>query len=264
MIKFFRKIRQKLLVEGKTSKYFKYAIGEIFLVVIGILIALQINNWNQYNQDRKLERELLEQLHSEFESNLDQIEGKISTREKMIKSSIKLLEYKDNNKIENRDSIIEFITFTYLAPTFDPVINDLTSSGRVQLIRSSELKELLSRWTSQIIQVTEVEESWLTYRNNLYFPVLHEHSSIRNIINHSWIKNSNKLLQSGKLDSYPTAIGNSSMSEDFTELLNSKEFEDCLAFCAFYAKVINSESDLLRNSIIKLLSLFESELELLK
>ena len=47
MIKFFRKIRQNLLMENKTGKYFKYAIGEIVLVVIGILIALQINTWNQ-------------------------------------------------------------------------------------------------------------------------------------------------------------------------------------------------------------------------
>jgi len=47
MIKFFRKIRQNLLRENKTGKYFKYAIGEITLVVIGILIALQINNWNE-------------------------------------------------------------------------------------------------------------------------------------------------------------------------------------------------------------------------
>ena len=50
MIKFFRHIRKNLLMENKTSKYFKYAIGEIVLVVIGILIALQINNWN----DRRL------------------------------------------------------------------------------------------------------------------------------------------------------------------------------------------------------------------
>jgi len=47
MIKFFRKIRQNLLSERKTGKYFKYAVGEIILVVIGILIALQINNWNE-------------------------------------------------------------------------------------------------------------------------------------------------------------------------------------------------------------------------
>ena len=52
MIKFFRKIRQNLLMENKTSKYFKYAIGEIILVVIGILIALQINNWNENRKEK--------------------------------------------------------------------------------------------------------------------------------------------------------------------------------------------------------------------
>ena len=50
MIKFFRNIRKSLLNEGKTSKYLKYAIGEIVLVVIGILIALQINNWNEHRK----------------------------------------------------------------------------------------------------------------------------------------------------------------------------------------------------------------------
>lgn len=57
MIKFFRKIRQNLLMENKTSRYFKYAIGEIILVVIGILIALQINNWYE-NRKTKVEAEI--------------------------------------------------------------------------------------------------------------------------------------------------------------------------------------------------------------
>ena len=62
MIKFFRKIRQNLLSEGKTRKYLKYAIGEIIHVVIGILIALQINNWNNNMQQDKLERKYLTKL----------------------------------------------------------------------------------------------------------------------------------------------------------------------------------------------------------
>ncbi len=53
-MKFFRKIRQNLLLENKAEKYLKYAIGEIFLVVIGILIALSINNWNQKIKKEKL------------------------------------------------------------------------------------------------------------------------------------------------------------------------------------------------------------------
>ena len=55
MIKFFRKIRQKLLSEGKIGKYLKYAIGEILLIVIGILIAVQVNNWNVKNVNQKKE-----------------------------------------------------------------------------------------------------------------------------------------------------------------------------------------------------------------
>jgi len=62
MIKFFRKIRQNLLMENKTGKYFKYAIGEIILVVIGILIALSINNWNENRKLQKIEISLIKEL----------------------------------------------------------------------------------------------------------------------------------------------------------------------------------------------------------
>ena len=62
MIKFFRKIRQNLLSEGKTGKYLKYAIGEIVLVVIGILIALQINNWNENRKAKNAEAKLISEL----------------------------------------------------------------------------------------------------------------------------------------------------------------------------------------------------------
>ena len=66
MIKFFRKIRQKLLSENKFSKYLIYAIGEIFLVVIGILIALQVNNWNENKKTEKLGKELFKELYDEY------------------------------------------------------------------------------------------------------------------------------------------------------------------------------------------------------
>ena len=69
MIKFFRKIRQDLLSEGKTGKYFKYAIGEIVLVMIGILLALQVSNWNQERKDRISERKLLDNIHRDFVHN---------------------------------------------------------------------------------------------------------------------------------------------------------------------------------------------------
>ena len=76
MIKFFRKIRQNLIMENKTSKYFKYAIGDIVLVVIGILIALSINNWNE---ERKVQNRLLNiysLIYNDFEN--DKLELKIN------------------------------------------------------------------------------------------------------------------------------------------------------------------------------------------
>ena len=84
MIKFFRKIRQNLLSEGKTGKYFKYAIGEIILVVIGILIALSINNWSNNIQKRDIENEYLLSLQTEFKTNLEKINDCILENNKRI------------------------------------------------------------------------------------------------------------------------------------------------------------------------------------
>ncbi len=80
MIKLFRKIRQNLLLKNKTGKYLKYAFGEIVLVVIGILIALQINNWNE---GRKVDGEILKAL-TEIRSNLisDSISINLTSKEK--------------------------------------------------------------------------------------------------------------------------------------------------------------------------------------
>ena len=71
MLKFFRKIRYNLMETGKTSKYLKYALGEIILVVIGILIALQLNTWNENRKDRNLEKEFLIGLQKTLRLDLD-------------------------------------------------------------------------------------------------------------------------------------------------------------------------------------------------
>ncbi len=77
MIKFFRKIRQNLLSEGKTGKYFKYAIGEIVLVVIGILIALQINNWNENKNNNAKIKTLFDQVLQDLEQDIKTIDGTV-------------------------------------------------------------------------------------------------------------------------------------------------------------------------------------------
>ncbi len=91
MIKFFRHIRKRLLTENKFSKYLLYAIGEIVLVVIGILIALSINNWNETRKYLKIEIRYLNALKSEFAQNLVLANESIENYKNMKSSSEKLL-----------------------------------------------------------------------------------------------------------------------------------------------------------------------------
>ncbi|MCS4435239.1 DUF6090 family protein [Aquiflexum gelatinilyticum] len=66
MISFFRKIRQKLLAENRVTRYLIYAIGEIALVMVGILLALQVNNWNEQRKNRISEQNILQNLRTEL------------------------------------------------------------------------------------------------------------------------------------------------------------------------------------------------------
>jgi hypothetical protein len=84
MIKLFRKIRQNLIMENKTANYLKYAIGEIILVVIGILIALQINNWNTNRINTIEEGKIIRNLNSEFKLNKTNLNLDISRTEQSI------------------------------------------------------------------------------------------------------------------------------------------------------------------------------------
>ncbi len=260
MIKFFRKIRQNLLTENKFSKYFLYAIGEIVLVVIGILIALTINNWNENRKDRKLENELLVQLQSEFESNLIQLDDKIALRDKMLSSSLNLISCIDNPETCASDIILNNIGFSILAPTFDPIVNDVVSSGRIQLIQSSDLKRKLSLWTSEIIQVTEEEKMWTHYRSNEFVPYLLDFGMHRTLVNNFWNKSIAESFQLDKQNEKSLNIGNSKKSVDFQKLLNDSKFESLVSQSASFSKLANSQSLSLRKRIIEILGIIKKEL----
>ncbi|MCA0154513.1 DUF6090 family protein [Winogradskyella vincentii] len=101
MIKFFRKIRQKLLSENKISKYLIYAIGEIILVVIGILIALQINNNNELNKQRAKEVQFLKNLKSDLIFEESELERYIGIRESILNSAQIALEHFNGKPVKN-------------------------------------------------------------------------------------------------------------------------------------------------------------------
>ena len=144
MIQLFRHIRKSFLMENKTSKYLKYAIGEIILVVIGILIALSINNWNNHQKDLAKEQKVLLQLQGEYRKNLAQLKQKITMRNEIIQSSQNILKYIDNPQNVTKDSIIYHLNYIVRDPTFDPIVNDLIASGNLYLIKNDSLKQKLN------------------------------------------------------------------------------------------------------------------------
>jgi hypothetical protein len=178
MIKFFRKIRQNLLSEGKTSKYFKYAIGEIILVVIGILIALAINNWNNERLNG-LEAEVIKKnINHEFAKNQLILTKTIAIYEDSFNANLSLVELIGMNREEllehNLDSLFNSSwEFDYYFPTSKSFDNVLQSGGgHIKLLENVELKNTLMDWTSKIEQLRNYDELITNWQNNQYFPYL--------------------------------------------------------------------------------------------
>ena len=114
MIKFFRKIRQRLLTENKLSKYLIYAIGEILLVMIGILLALQVNNWNEKNKKKEIQLTQLSGLKIEIKSMQEFLKFHTNVLETSIKGNETLLELMrpDATLTISQDSIHRLLAIT--------------------------------------------------------------------------------------------------------------------------------------------------------
>ena len=150
MIKFFRKIRQNLLIENKTGKYLKYAIGEILLVIIGILIAVSINGWNE---DRKLkiaEQSILKDLKQEMKINLKALEFAIKENEKSFQAAIEMRAlFRDRAAFDKMSDSLFYASIVKLDwnVTYDPqngILNSIISSGQINQLSNKELKYLLA------------------------------------------------------------------------------------------------------------------------
>jgi hypothetical protein len=184
MIKFFRKIRQNLLSEGKTGKYLKYAIGEIALVVIGILIALQLNNWNGNRIQQKKESKFIEQIHNEFILNRTQLDLVSSYHFRAYNSSKKIVSMMpiDLNKID-LDSLSYFIEETFYTWTFNPQqssINSLSSTSSFDIISNLELRTQLQNWNDLVLDYMEDETTSKNFTLNYYYPYLREKIAFTN------------------------------------------------------------------------------------
>jgi len=197
MIKFFRKIRQKTVKENKFGKYLIYAIGEIILVVIGILIALQLNNWKDKRIQQKKESTFIEQIHNEFLLNRSQLDVVSSYHFRGYHSSKKILSMMpiDVNSV-NLDSLSFFIEETFYNWTFNPqqsAINSLSSTSSFDIISNLELRTQLQNWSELFLDYKEEETIARNFANNYYLPYFREKIALTNFLNKKGMLNHPKI-----------------------------------------------------------------------
>ena len=140
MIKFFRKIRYDLMEKNKTGKYLKYAIGEIILVMIGILLALQVNNWNNNRIEQNEEKEVTAKLHADFKENKKVLKDFLIEVNNQMNAQITLMNLVGASKEElykhNLDSIF-YISFGATEMAFaDNTIKNIMQSGKLNLLKN--------------------------------------------------------------------------------------------------------------------------------
>ena len=238
MLRFFRQIRQRLLTDNKFSKYLLYAIGEILLVVIGILIALQVNNWNNQKQNDLQAQKVLLALRREFIKNRAQLIQVKSSHERVVNASSGLL-----NLIANfPDSYNETETVNLLRDhgyylSFDPfngALEAAISSGGIHLIDNDSLVNLLFSWSSLISDSKEEE----TQARQLLFQqkkdLLFEYTREVDI----WKQ------------------GKSPFSSDYVGLLKNPDFENWVVWRrGILQELVREQNDILEvnNSILRLI-----------
>lgn len=147
MIKFFRHIRKNLMETGKTGKYFKYAIGEIFLVVIGILIALQINNWNENRKLEDSKHKLMLALKKELVNNKNTMEDYLLEMNKSNTKFNKVLLYSIGEYAIPDDSLKYYLSnmvYGRILSILNSVQEEAINSGKFELLGDS-LKQSLSK-----------------------------------------------------------------------------------------------------------------------
>jgi hypothetical protein len=173
MIKFFRKFRYDLMKKNETGKYFKYAIGEIILVVIGILIALSINNWNEERKNNRIETVFLEDFRSDLRTDIETLRERVGGNAAIIANSDSIISTLSNKKQLSKKELVNFYnqnlslaSESYFIPE-KTTINQFQASNNGHLISSKELKDKLFGYYSTNERIeNNMEKSIQLYQHN--------------------------------------------------------------------------------------------------
>lgn len=258
MLTLFRRVRQRFIESGSVTKYLLYAVGEILLVVIGILIALQVNNWNEERKDRARENVLKEQLALEFRRDLEQLQSKVTIRNQVLRSSVRLLNYIQSPLPVSEDSILYHLALSGYRPTFDPISVEFIDKSDLSLIQNKELKRLLTAWKVNVMQLSEDEEVWRNYVLDHRIPFLIR-KNVTNPVTVEFMRNNASELFLIDINSPQPEVTLTEISRDidYDELLNDPFLEDFLSLAVSINMDNNRNSKALEERITRILTLLE-------
>lgn len=238
-----------MLEYGSARKYILYAIGEIALVVIGILIALQINNWNQDRLDRQKEKAVIQTIHQEAIDNLSYVnffaDRFIIPKREALKI---LLDDKNELSMLSKEEMIGQLATALTSPVFVPrfvLSQRILKSDDFDLIQLDSLKQIVLKLHNSIEQTQEAykpiknQDYWESYVNN-------------NLFNVDVIKSISQLLNNDF-----DGVRSSSSDNDFVQILKDKKGESIISVHLFFTGIMVRRLDELKDLSLQLIALIE-------
>ena len=209
MISFFRKIRQKLLSQNRVTRYLVYALGEIILVVLGILIALQINNWNEQNKNRIFEKEILSLIN-----------------ENLSRDSILLTEEYQKAVLANQitDSILNRVNQGIFDETLNLWMGKVIRFERFKS-QSSGFEVLKSKGIDHL-SVQKLKVDLINYYDEILFKVYQSNSDVEGSFNEDWIPLAKKEFSDFDYDDRMEPIDLKAFMENPQHIVLFKMFQD--------------------------------------
>ncbi len=236
--------------KGKTGKYLKYAVGEIILVMVGILLALQVNNWNIARTERIQEIKYLSNIKLDLQKDLASLTYQLEFRKGKFKDIEKLIKQINGMPIDNLTELSKNVVLTLMEERFTPnnsTYNELSSSGNLNLISNDSIKILL----------LDLEEHYKV--NN--FAIDHELYEYREYISKPLFKftNTDQLLSVYFSEKSVEEIGIT--SDDFIALFNSSEYKNGVVISNLITKEFIPLYETIEAKSKRLITLIDKELK---
>jgi len=254
MIKFFRKIRQNLLMKNKTGKYFKYAIGEIVLVVIGILIALGINNWNENRKNKNEEKIFLSKIHEDLTKDALQFDYYVKQFKEIDRLHLEL-----NHLSEGKvsiDSISEPLLIRRTLYFRQLIESDFKEN--IGEISNQKIDEDLTKYTSSIKDMEDIYQIQLIPLMNTRLKLLLNEREVYNPEN--WFSLENRNFN--KDYAFKAVNGKNLIDKyKFAELVKTKKFQQLLFELNAKWNEFNTRLEIVIDENKKLRTLISSELK---